>query len=370
MNRVKLPRRVDFGACALLDVVERCVVLRCEVPIAFEYRVAVTRAHAQFELVSPLQGVVAAHESVRLLVRYSPLTLGTSVMQLQVEVSQLDAPPHAMEIVGNCVAGLARARALDHAARGFLERTKGDAWAGSLDHASQLNRYAGQLPLPRPGQHWDLDYVDKGGTVQTSATTRAGVSAPFVEQDEPSEYVTEGLRIPVSLAAGEQRSVNYVLTQQPGKLKPKDLPQAVAQRRLRRAEQRKDQEELRALTGADAGALSAHSICAEIAHPLRDLDRAAAQKRKADAHFEALVQDEASAQTNAKQSAPRCDDDANQTSRQLREQAFLQDLNDLELAEKEREFKGSEEFFQTLGIRASKKERKGSSISREKKLPY
>ena len=108
-----------------------------------------------------------------------------------------------------------------------------------------------------------------------------------------------------------------MLTQCPGKLKPKDLKEAINMNRARRAEQREEQAMLRALTGGDdgaAGALSVHSICAEVGAPLREVER---------------------------NTAKHGDDNA----RQLKELAFLQDLADLEVAEKEREFKGSEEFL-------------------------
>ena len=69
MNRVTLPKRLDFGSCALLDEVVKSVELACEVPVAFEYEVVVVVTHPQFELLSPTRGVVGPHGVVKLAVR-------------------------------------------------------------------------------------------------------------------------------------------------------------------------------------------------------------------------------------------------------------------------------------------------------------
>ena len=70
MNRVELPKSIDFGACALLDEVVKCVTLRCEVPVAFEYEIAVVVTHPHFEILTPLRGVVPAEGAVDIAVKY------------------------------------------------------------------------------------------------------------------------------------------------------------------------------------------------------------------------------------------------------------------------------------------------------------
>ena len=75
-----------------------------------------------------------------------------------------------------------------------------------------------------------------------------------------SDRIYEGLRIPASLE--NTTSVSFVLTQEPGKLKPKDLKIAIeknrAQRELRAAEQKKIRDE-----GGGAGLLDLRSILSE-----------------------------------------------------------------------------------------------------------
>lgn len=75
-----------------------------------------------------------------------------------------------------------------------------------------------------------------------------------------SDRIYEGLRIPAALE--NTTSVSFVLTQEPGKLKPKDLKIAIeknrAQRELRAAEQKKIRDE-----GGGAGLLDLRSILSE-----------------------------------------------------------------------------------------------------------
>jgi hypothetical protein len=75
-----------------------------------------------------------------------------------------------------------------------------------------------------------------------------------------SDRIYEGLRIPPSL--DNTTSVNFVLTQEPGKLKPKDLKIAIeknrAERELRAVEQKKIRDE-----GGGAGLLDLRGILSE-----------------------------------------------------------------------------------------------------------
>jgi hypothetical protein len=74
------------------------------------------------------------------------------------------------------------------------------------------------------------------------------------------DRIFEGLRIPPSL--DNNASVNFVLTQEPGKLKPKDLKIAIeknrAEREIRAAEQKKIRDE-----GGGAGLLDLRGILSE-----------------------------------------------------------------------------------------------------------
>ena len=103
--------------------------------------------------------------------------------------------------------------------------------------------------------------------------------------------------------------LNYVLTQTPGKLKPKDLKGAIRKQREFRENQKREQEEARARTAGGGGgvgrsASGPFSVPAVLAMEFNDVD-----------------------------------------TRQIKEMAFLQDIQDLDKEEKEREFKSSVVFI-------------------------
>ena len=131
------------------------------------------------------------------------------------------------------------------------------------------------------------------------------------EEKKTQETILEGLHIPKDIQG--MTSLNYILTQQPGKLKPKALQEAIRSQRAIRAEKHKEQEELRAATtgGCNGGVEFSAIIMVE--------KLALMQKQK------------------MSEGSP------SKQSRQMRELAFLQDLAEHERAENEREFKSSHE---------------------------
>eukprot|EP01039_Chlorochromonas_danica_P010230 gene10230-11324_t len=119
----------------------------------------------------------------------------------------------------------------------------------------------------------------------------------------PIDHVIEGLRIPSSLDS--QQAVNFVLTQEPGKLKPKDLKIAIEKNRAEREKRTQEQKKLREL-GGGAGVLDLRSILGE--------DRLNATPGDA-------------------------------FRKQLREIAFLADVEEVEKLEAEKEFRISENYL-------------------------
>lgn len=126
---------------------------------------------------------------------------------------------------------------------------------------------------------------------------RNEVIIPRIKDDK----LVEGLRVPPSLESTYQ--VNFVITQEPGKLKPKDLKIAIernrAEKELRAEEQKKMREE-----GGGAGLLDVRGILAEERLNLAEADP---------------------------------------FKRQLREMAFTADVDDVAKAEIEKSFRVSEE---------------------------
>jgi hypothetical protein len=117
------------------------------------------------------------------------------------------------------------------------------------------------------------------------------------------DRVMEGLRVPPSLETVQ--AVTFVLTQEPGKLKPKDLKAAIERNRAEKEQRAEEQKRLRE-EGGGAGMLDLRGILAE-------------------------------ERLNASEGDP--------FKRQLREMAFLADVDDVEKLEIEKGFRISEDYL-------------------------
>eukprot|EP01031_Cornospumella_fuschlensis_P026322 gene26322-31798_t len=120
---------------------------------------------------------------------------------------------------------------------------------------------------------------------------------------DTQDRTVEGLRIPANLNA--THAVNFVLTQEPGKLKPKDLKIAIEKNRAERDKRAEEQRKLRE-QGGGAGVLDVRGILAE--------ERL---------NYEA----------------------GDPFRRQLRELSFLADVEEVDKQEAEKEFRVSEDYF-------------------------
>ncbi|RYH13931.1 hypothetical protein EON65_34490 [archaeon] len=120
---------------------------------------------------------------------------------------------------------------------------------------------------------------------------------------DTQDRTVEGLRIPANLNA--THAVNFVLTQEPGKLKPKDLKIAIEKNRAERDKRAEEQRKLRE-QGGGAGVLDIRGILAE--------ERL---------NYEA----------------------GDPFRRQLRELSFLADVEEVDKQEAEKEFRVSEDYF-------------------------
>lgn len=124
-------------------------------------------------------------------------------------------------------------------------------------------------------------------------------------QLDRTDRTVEGLRIPPSL--DNNLAVNFVLTQEPGKLKPKDLKVAIEKNRAEREQRAEEQRKIREESGGGLGGLDVRSILAE-------------------------------EKLNINKSG-------NAFNRQLREIAFLADVEEVEKQELEKEFRISEDYI-------------------------
>ena len=298
---------------------------------------------------TPLKGVIPANGFAEVAITYCPVKLGTAEMTLEVNVSQFNFKSMTCRIVGNAAPGITRNRVLKKLNNGpatspkdntnttlggssTLDSTMGDGRDEDVDALnattqsfSLARKKVKDIPLETYDQTSDLSWhglgsgaaIDVGGAyigiktkrrhrrkMETLRQDSLNMTSEELEEmakkqnkDEiPDETVVDGIRIPRDLS--NMSAVNFVLTQEIGKLKPKDLKIAVAKQRAMREKRRLEQEAMKTLS---AGAMVANS----------------------DAIINEVV---LSADTSKKK------------GRQLKELVFLQELRDLKKNEEELEF--------------------------------
>ena len=172
----------------------------------------------------------------------------------------------------------------------------GAQWA-SLQHA----QYTKKLKKGKSKGN-NADGADGGDDTDADAGTDEEKGGP-----ESQEKVVAGLRIPAMLDS--VTSTNFVLTQEAGKLKPKDLKAAIDRNRAEREARAAEQERMRE-EGGGAGSLDRMGVLAE-------------EKMNVAG-------------------------DGDPFKRQLRELAFLADVDEVEKQETDKEFRVSEEYLGAL----------------------
>ena len=269
VNSVIFPTRIDFGDCFVSESVTRRFNIECKVPIQFEYELTLVRPNPNFKI-TPLSGVIPPNGKAVIEITFVPGMYGTFDCEILVNVSQFNFTPFKCRIIGSSSPGKHRQREMETAARNITMGGAGAiaplAISSALGHtvgtqrhpmeqmtASMLETYDRGVPAAAPrgkgsgaardaGAEW---YTENMRKVELERREDPGPPPPLPES------VVEGLRFP-----GEMRgtkSLNYVLTQTVGKLKPKDLKEAIRQQREFRAKQKQEQEEARARTAGGAG---------------------------------------------------------------------------------------------------------------------
>lgn len=398
VNKLEFPRNILFGQTPLCEPSTKSFVLRCSIPVDFSFDLEVIKPHPYFRI-DPISGIIPANGEIVINVTFSPITLGSCFLSMRLHVGQFGWVPMDCDVSAKSVSGLLESRELKQAElrlMNYLKATgevinsrlnpgsgssfRGDLTfnaeadvnigdrlgrtmllqpSGSKNHfqdptaallastfkSSDLNAALDVLQQPallstkvntnsesatgirgidgvlkstlpvKPrgvgsgivfdaGAQWMTLKQQKTQNARISTGTQSGGLVPRKFEDT----LVEGLRIPPNLDTFP--AVNFVYTQEPGKLKPKDLKVAIersrAERELRAEEQKKIREE-----GGGAGMLDLRGILAE----------------------ERLNLDE-----------------GDPFKRQLREMAFLADVDDVEKQEAEKQFRISEEFMGSLQL--------------------
>jgi hypothetical protein len=406
INKTVIPRVIKFPDAPLCDTVNKKIKLQCSIPMPFYFTVQVLRPHPYFR-VEPLQGVVPAEGSVELGVFFRPITLGTCTTCIKIHIMQHGYEPFETLISARAISGALEQRSLERAQSevsdfavkrgstinqllgqqssfmatpilktaldektfsGFknsmsFNRSKlfvpdgpkkhhNDPVAtmlsstfrshdlpGALDNALResllgsrrkvtidmgpligMNKVLGesvhrkQIRPRGPGsgavfdagaQWMSSQNMKRYKHLQRARQRQGGLSS--VPEIDPYSTI-EGLRIPANLDT--VGTVAFVLTQETGKLKPKDLKAAIernrAEKKMRSEEQQKIRDQGGTGSGPGGGGLDMRSILSE-----ERLN---------------LVEGDA-------------------FKRQLREMAFLADVDDVNKEEIEKTFRTSEEYL-------------------------
>eukprot|EP00943_MAST-04B_sp_MAST-4B-sp1_P004451 g4451.t1 len=349
-NDVFFPEFIDFGKAALLDKSTKIIKLTCKVPIQFEYEITIVKPNSDFE-VTPLKGVIPANGGAEVAITYCPVKLGTAEITLEVNVSQFNFKTMTCRIVGNAAPGITRNRVLKKLNNGpatspkdtnntmlggsatlnsTIESSDGrdedvDALNATTQSFSLARKKVKDIPLETYDQTSDLSWhglgsgaaIDVGGAyigiktkrrhrrkMETLRQDSLNMTSEELENmakkknknEIPDETLVDGIRIPRDLST--MSAVNFVLTQEVGKLKPKDLKIAVAKQRAMREKRRLEQEAMKTLS---AGTMVANS--------------------------DAIINETVLSADMSKNK-----------DRQLKEMVFLQELRDLKKKEEELEF--------------------------------
>eukprot|EP00929_Paragymnodinium_shiwhaense_P009241 TRINITY_DN113334_c0_g1_i1.p1 TRINITY_DN113334_c0_g1~~TRINITY_DN113334_c0_g1_i1.p1 ORF type:complete len:865 (+),score=215.13 TRINITY_DN113334_c0_g1_i1:200-2794(+) len=208
---IKLPRIIDFGNVAIGTSRTKTIPLSCSIPIQFEYEVHVLEPHEDFEI-TPLTGVIPAHSTTEILVKFLPTRFRTARMELRFNISQFDWEPVTITVVGASLPDLSHAEVLQGASSELVATSREQLQEDMADKVHYLAGKRGRGPVSAKAPHFEFDVAEK---------------------------TVEGVKVPTDF---HQQSTNYVINQTAGKLPLKDLTAFIYKQRDKAAKQRRKAE--------------------------------------------------------------------------------------------------------------------------------
>lgn len=280
VNRVDVPRVLDFGSCVLNQSHTRTLKLSCKVPMPFDFEVMELTPHAEFKIY-PHSGQVPANGETHLTVEYIPHQLKVSSYSFRLNVAQFGFEPIICTVTGSSRPGLIRSAEIEREERAYLQEVSerydthhNPNFVESLKSIRFDNYGDAFIPHKKRSAHYDpggasihakeeqkttsnnnnndpnamLSLGDGSMIVEEGPRLKPTVESPSKSSRKPTSnsemIVIENIRFPKILEGSQ--ATNFVLTQQPNKLKPKDLKEAInKQRRAREAEKRAKDSALR-----------------------------------------------------------------------------------------------------------------------------
>lgn len=363
--------------------------MKCSVPVNFAFTIEVLKPHPYFKI-TPSSGEIPANGSIDIQVSFTPITLGTCITMIRVFISQHNFEPYDCMIDARAVSGMIETKELQHVESRLANKmlqlgntlnsnlktfqmtdnnitnNTGDTQYNNNSNSNKISqqkskrvdpvltmlqktfktsdigstlsnaiidnpllnskvttiietgslhgtkKIVGDLKATQPLHPRGIgsgNVFDAGAEWVSQKNSQTNRKMKTISESDQNMETVEGLRIPRKLDS--VAAVNFVITQEVGKLKPKDLKIAIEKNRAEKKKQAIEQQKIRESGGLGATIGGGLDLRAILSEEMLNVDQGDAFKR------------------------------------QLREMAFLADVEDVKHLEEEKAFRVSEEYLGT-----------------------